>query len=377
MRILMVTPAFYPVKGGTETIVQSLTTELNRAGTHADVMTFNMDRKWNPKWRGKTEKINDFTVFRIPALNWFPFEHSERIMLDVNLIPGRFTHIMKGYDIVHFHEIEYSFPLFSFLVKKPKIFHVHGIDPDFQRRYRIPQLILKSTADYYISLTRRMKEELVGLGIPRNRVIHLPNGVDTKIFHPNGEKTENLILFVGRIEYIKGLHILLKSLRLLEKPINLVIIGPADWSLDYYKSVQSLIESENSRGKHKITYLGPQDRANIVGWYQKASILVLPSLWEAFPVVILEALSCGTPVVATNVGGIPEAVRNHRNGILVPPNNYQKLAEALGYLLENKDLRDRLGQEGRRSVINDFSLEVITQKLCHIYEKISNQNNPR
>jgi len=72
----MVTPGFHPVKGGTETVVRNLSMELNRIGVDTDVMTFNMDRKWNPKWSGKTERIDRTTVFRVPALNWLPIEHS-------------------------------------------------------------------------------------------------------------------------------------------------------------------------------------------------------------------------------------------------------------------------------------------------------------
>lgn len=118
MRVLMVTPGFYPIKGGTETMVRNLSIELNKVGVHVDVMTFNMDRKWNPKWREKIEKIDGITVFKVPALNWLPSEHSPRITFGINLIPGRFRHWMKEYDIIHFHEAEFSFPLFSYFVKK-------------------------------------------------------------------------------------------------------------------------------------------------------------------------------------------------------------------------------------------------------------------
>lgn len=370
LRVIMVTPGFYPIKGGTEVMVQSLATELNRIGVHTDVMTFNMDQKWVPKWRGKTERMAGFTLFKIPALNWLPIEHTEKITLDINLIPGRFTHILKKYDIIHFHEVDYSFPLFSFLLKKPKIFHLHGIDPSFHKTYRLPKLILKSVADYYISISKQMKTDLVGLGIPRERIAYLPNGVDTKIFCPNGVKKDNLILFVGRIELIKGLHVLLRSLSQISKPVNLVIIGPADWDLYYFKSIMRSMENENLRGRHKITYLGPQSRAEVVKWYQRASILVAPSLGEAFPLVDLEALSCETPVIATPVGGVPEIVQNYENGILVPPNDHIKLTEAIQYLLENKDLRIRMGQEGRKWVNKNFSLETITQRLRNIYKHI-------
>ena len=369
MRVLMVTPGFYPIEGGTETMVRNLSIELKKVGVHVDVMTFNMDRKWNPKWRKKIEKIDGLTVFKVPALNWLPIKHSPRITFRINLIPGRFTHLMKQYDIIHFHEAEFSFPLFSYFVKKPKILHLHGIRFDYFKRYHLSRFLLKTAADLYLSLTKQMKNELVKLGIPENKIVYFPNAVDTRIFRPR-EKIDNTIIFVGRITPDKGLHVLLRSLRYIEKSIRLVIIGPTDWNLDYHHSVLKSIEAENQNGKHKITYLGPQDQANIIKWYQKASILVSPSLIEAFGIVNLEALSCETPVVATHTGGIPEVVKNGENGILVPVNNPVKLAEAIQYLLDNESLRIKFGQYGRRWVIRNFSLEVIAKRLCNVYQSL-------
>ena len=370
----MVTPGYYPIKGGTETVVRNLSILLNKNDVHTDVMTFNMDKKWNPKWRGKVEENEEITVFKIPGLNWLPIVHSPRITLGFNLIPGRFTNLLKWYDIIHFHEADFSFPLFSFHIRKPKILHLHGIDVDFLKRYHLSRFILKHVADLYISISKQMRKDLTDLGIPREKIAYLPNGVDVKMFCPKKEKEDNLILFVGRITSGKGLHVLLKSLRYLKESIHLVIIGPADWDLPYYQNVfNTSIKRINREGKHKITYLGALNQADIVEWYQKASVFVLPSFSEAFPVVVLEALSCETPVVATAVGGIPEVVRNHENGILVPPNNPLKLAEAIQYLIDNKDIRIRMGRKGRKRVIRNFSLEVTAKKLCNIYQSALNR----
>jgi glycosyltransferase involved in cell wall biosynthesis len=370
----MVTPGFHPIKGGTETIVRNLSMELNRIGVHTDVMTFNMDQKYAPKWRGKIEKIEGITVFKIPALNWLPIEHSPRITLGVNLIPGRFTNLLKEYNIIHFHELDFSFPLFSFFVRKPKIFHLHGIDVNFLKRYHLSRVILKHVADYYISISRQIERNLLELGISRDRILYLPNAVNGELFRPHGEKEDNLILFVGRISFEKGLHVLLDSLRDLKKSVSLVIIGPAT-SLNYYQDILKRIEKENQRGKHRITYLGALDQPEVAKWCQKASILILPSFSEGFPVVILEALSCETPVIATPVGGIPEVVKNRENGILVPQNDPFKLAETIQFLLENEDMRIKFGHEGRELVVKEFSLKTVVSKLTRIYEQMLNSFN--
>lgn len=368
MRVLMVTPGYYPIKGGTEAVVESLAVELNRVGINADVMTFNMNQKWHPEWKGKTEEVNGVIVHKIPALNWLPIEHSPRITLNVNVIPGRYRRLLAEYDIIHFHETEFSFPLFSFFVKKPKIFHLHGIDTEFFKRYFLSRLILKHVADLYISVSRRMKQDLIELGIPENRTVHLPNSIDTKVFCPGDIKSENLVLFVGRITAIKGLHILLRSLNYIEQKVNLIIIGPMGSNVQYAQSIQKLMMDENLNHKHKITYMGPKDKTEIIKWYQRASLVVSPSLTEAFGLVNLEAMACGTPVIATNVGGIPEVVRNCENGLLVPPNNALKLAKAIQCLLDDKDLRSRFGENGRRRALNNFSLEVIVNKVRRIYQ---------
>lgn len=350
-------------------MVRNISIGLNRIGVHTDVMTFNMDRKWDPKWKGKTEKIEDITVFRIPALNWLPIEHSPRITFGINLIPGRFTKLLKRYDIIHFHE-DLSFPLFSLLVKKPKILHLHGVDVDFYKRYYLSKFIFKQVADLYISISNRMKKDLKELGIPECRISYLPNGVNPNFFSPSRKKEENLLLFVGRITSGKGLHVLLESLSYLREPIHLVIIGPPDWDLQYHQKILKTVNKENREGKHKITYLGSLDQAEIVKWYQKASVFVLPSFWEAFPVVILEALACATPVIATPVGGVPEVIQSFENGILVPLNNPLKLAEAIQYLLDNKDARIRLGRAGRKLIVKHFSLDVVVSELYNIYKKL-------
>jgi glycosyltransferase involved in cell wall biosynthesis len=368
LRVIMVTPCYRPAKGGTESVVEDLSTALNRNNVHTDIMAFNMDKKWNPKWRGKIERNNGITVFKIPGLSLLP--NSPRINLGVNLVPGRFMNLLKQYDIVHFHEIDFSFPLFSFPVRKPKVLHLHGICTDYLKRYHLSRFMLKHVADLYISISRHMEKDLAQLGISKDRITYLPNGVNTKLFCPLEKKEDNLILFVGRICFGKGLHILLESLRHLEDPVHLVLIGPADWHLDSYQRILGRIREENQKGKHKVTYLGALDREDIIQWYQKASIVVLPSFREGFPVVVLEALSCETPVIATPTGGVPEVVQDGKNGILVPINNPLRLAEAMQYLLDNKDVRTKFGYEGRQLVTKHFSVEVNAINLVRIYKEV-------
>lgn len=365
----MTTPRYYPAKGGTETTVRNLSIKLNKMGIHADVLTFNMTYKWKPKWKGTTEKIDGINVFRIPALNWQPLEHSPRNTLGINLIPGRFKNLLKQYDILHFHEIDFTFPLFSYFVKKPKIFHPHGLDISRDTRFYLNRTIFTNVAHFYIAISTQTKKDLAKIGIPENKIIYLPNGINTELFHPKNEKEDTLILFVGRISFDKGLHVLLKSLHYLQTSIRLAVIGPFGDS-KYSQDMKKLAEIETLRGKHKIEFLGALDQEDIIEWYQKASIFILPSFTEGLPVVVLEALSCETPVIVTPVGGIPDIVKNYKNGLLIPPNNPQKLAEKIQYLLDNRNVRVKLGREGRKQVIKNFSLDTVSNKLCTLYKQI-------
>jgi len=363
----MITPGFYPVKGGTETVVKDLSVAINGLGVDVDIMTFNMNVKWRTKWKGETSNFDGMKVYKIPALNWLPRFHSPRLNLQINVIPGRFTHLLKDYDLLHFHEAEFSFPLFSTLVNKPKVLHLHGVICDYFKKYGLSRFLLKHVASNYISITMELKNILEKFGIPRERILYLPNFVNTDVFYPQGEKEDNLLLFVGRIDSRKGLHILLQALSYVDIPVHLVIIGPLSLG-SYGQTILRMIEQQNQKGRHRIEYLGTlESQQDLISWYRKASVFVAPSLYEPFGVVLLEALACATPVIATKSGGIPEIVREDIDGRLVPPNDYKNLAAAIQYLLENEDKAARMGLEGRSRVLSNFSLKETAKKLHSIY----------
>jgi glycosyltransferase involved in cell wall biosynthesis len=370
MKVLMVTPTYYPIVGGREAVVYRLTAALNRNGVPTDIMTFNMDSSQVCKWRGETEFSEGFRIYKIPGLDWFPL-HLERITMGVNLIPGRFLNLTKDYDILHFHGPELSFPTFSYFSRKPKILHLHGLDTRLFQRYALNSFLLKHVADLYISLTEQMKKGLIELGIPDDKIRCLLNGIDVGLFHPSKEKEGNMILFVGRISPDKGLHVLLDSLDYLKQSVQVVVIGPRGWNLKYFNDILCKIEKENKKGKHKIKYLGTKSQKYIVEWYQKASIFVLATLdYEALGIVNLEALACETPVIATNLGGVSEAVRDGENGILIEPNKAVKLANAIQYLLDNENIRKKFGKNGRKWITENFANEIITEKLLRIYREL-------
>jgi glycosyltransferase involved in cell wall biosynthesis len=368
MRILMVTPSFDPIKGGVEETVKNLSIELGKIGLKTDVMTFNMNRKWDSAWNEKIEIIDGLKVFKIPALNWFPMIHSDKFTFRINLIPGRFRNRFSNYDIIHFHDGgDLSFPFFSFLSKQPKILHFHGFNFDFHNKLVFSKFIIKNIANLYIAISQLIIKDLVKLGLPPHKVRYLPNGIDTNVFTPLKGEKDDFMLFVGRIDPLKGLHILLKSLNYLEKPTRLIIIGPPSWNMKYFNNILGMIKELKEKTKHSIEYLGELKRKDTIKWYQRASFLVRADVdGVCGGLTSLEALACATPIIGTG----NEVVKNNVNGIIVSRNNSIELARGIEYLLDNKDVCEKLGKQGREGILKNFSNAVIVEKLCCIYKEI-------
>jgi glycosyltransferase involved in cell wall biosynthesis len=371
----MVTPSYYPIVGGTESIIENTSIKLNDMGVQTDVMTFNIDEAWKP-WsinqirKSKTVEINGVKVMKIRALTLLP----TRILFRTNFIPAKFANQLMNYDIIHFHnDVDLSFPIFSHSIDKPKILHCHllNVTHSSYKKNPVQKRIFKMVADVYMAPSLFVLKLLVDLGIPENNIRVVPNGVDVERFHPCGEtRIANLILFVGRLHPTKGLHVLLEALNYLKTSVRLVIIGRPSSRCGYFRRIVGLIKMINEKTIHTVTYLGKHKPEEVIRWYQKASICVCPSLSESFGIVNLEAMACATPVVATCVGGIPEVVNDHKNGILVPSNDAAKLAEGVQYLLDNEEIRRKFGEEGRKCVFENFSSEEVARRLCNIYERM-------
>ena len=232
--------------------------------------------------------------------------------------------------------------------------------------------MLRNVAQTYIAVSDYVATLLQDLGVSRKKVKTITNGIDTGRFRPAPEKeSNNLLLFVGRLDPNKGLHFLLSSLSLLRKPVHLAIVGPLSWNKNYNTEILSFIEKAGKKTIHKVTYIGEQRPEDLVKWYQKATMLIVPSTAESLGLVILEAMACGTPVIASNVGGIPEIVRDHGTGLLIPPGGVAELAENIQYLIDNEDLRRKFGYAARQLVVNEFSYDVTAERLIRVYKQMT------
>ncbi len=212
----------------------------------------------------------------------------------------------------------------------------------------------------------------------KKEVIVIPNGVDKKRFHPNwnkerlreglGIEEEHVILCVSRLSYRKGIHVLLSAMRILNEEmdeVRLIIVGEGEMGL-FLRTQAKLLGIEN-----RISFMGYVPSQQLPKFFGTTDIFVLPSLAaEAFGIVLLEAMASGKPVVATNLGGIPEVVENSNCGILVDPGDEYALAEAIFSLLEDEGLRNELGKNGRKAVEERYSWDIIVEKIEKLYQEI-------
>lgn len=378
MKVLLVTPSYFPIVGGSEILTQALSTKLNEAGIHTDIMTFNMEEKWKPTYSEKVETGINHKVFRVPVLNPFPFLRINPLytLLRINVLPrSDFKKKLQDYDIIHFlGEDDLSMPILSRSIQKPKIMHcvgVPGLEKQLSRHPTMGKLfarIFRTLADLYIVFSPEEKAVLVDMGVPKNKISILPWGVDTEIFHPDRkQKLNDLILFVGRIYPTKGLHILLESLQYLGSKAQVVIIGPVN-DHAYFKQIDRMRLKINADGFHNVKYLGNISHSELVKWYQKATVLVRADLVGASGagLATLEALACGTPVIGIQ----NHVIIHHENGLIVPPNNPARLAEALELILTSKESREKYGRSAARRIEEGYSLKIVLARLIEMYKKI-------
>jgi len=198
----------------------------------------------------------------------------------------------------------------------------------------------------------------------KSKVLVIPNGTDLKDIdsYPMARlATKNNILFVGRLAKIKGITTLVDAFSLLTNAnysYNLYIIGP--------RGDLSQNEIDKMKNIPRVYVLGRVSHERKFALIKAVDIVVVPSLWENFPIVVLEAMSCGKPVIATKVGGIPEIIEDGYNGILVPKQDGRALAKAVSLLIQNPVEAKKLGEAAYRTVKEKFTIDIMRQNYLKI-----------
>jgi glycosyltransferase involved in cell wall biosynthesis len=214
--------------------------------------------------------------------------------------------------------------------------------------------------------TARQIEE--AFRVSRDRIRNVANGLDTEFFRPgNGTpRGSQRVLFVGNTDDPKkGARYLLQALTLLPEKVNLTIVdegGPAKtYAPDLVQKLGIF---------RRVTFTGKLSPENLRREYHSAQVTVVPSLYEGFGLPAAESMACGTPVVATSAGALPEVVGEDGAGILVPPRNAKALAMAIRQVLEDRGQRERMAKAGRERVENLFSWRKVAERTVEVYREL-------
>ncbi len=259
------------------------------------------------------------------------------------------------------------------ILKKKIIIGALGSDINvYTKSFLIRKLIVfcLRRCDSITTVSIALKKEIVDLGIPEGMVNVVGNGIDRILFNSlNKMFCRNrlglqldceFILFIGNLVTVKGIYYLLEAFGMLSErfPDLCVIIagdGPLKMSLKR-KAVQLKLEK-------RIFFVGKQQHSDIPLWINASDVICLPSLMEGLPNIMLEAFACGKPVVASEVGGVPEILISEQNGMLVKPKDARGLAEALSFSLHHRwDVKKII----KMSIKQDWSQ--VAQKVLKVLE---------
>lgn len=205
-------------------------------------------------------------------------------------------------------------------------------------------------------------------GIDERRILTIPNFLSKEIYEitPNYENKKYFV-YAGRLYKGKGIHILLQALNELPREIEMHIAGtgPDEEALKQYAKQNNLVN---------VKFLGQKNREDLFDEYQNCIANIVPSIWfENFPTANMESFINGKPVIASNIGGIPEQVEHNVNGLLFEPGNVQQLKEHIMTYWNNPQLAVEHGQNGYRKAKENYSEESYYNKIIKVYEDVINE----
>lgn len=197
-------------------------------------------------------------------------------------------------------------------------------------------------------------------------------GVETDEFTPAniGEMVKNEILFVGRFVPAKNLDLLIKAFSIVYKnhfDTELVLVGDGPRS-------DALREKVQHRGiSDRVRFTGYISNDNLPQTYKNANIFVLSSVSESYPLTLLEAMSCGTPVIAPSIGSIPEIIDNKKNGLVYKKGSVSELSKYMDFLLSNTKMQQKYGRAARTKAVNTFGWDRKQKQLYQLYRCLINE----
>ncbi len=394
--------------GGMNVYVRDLTRYLGEQGIHADVFTRSQDEH-------VPHVLHDLgygnRIVHIPAGPETPLP-KEKLYSHLDTFTTNIQQFAKSkgihYDLIHSHywlsgvaalklQQEWKVPVLH-------MFHTLAYRKNSVARtpqeYEIPLRLssekkIVQEVDGIISATEIESHDLQQYyGADPKKITVLPPGVDLCRFYPISKDeaksvigippNERVILYVGRIEPLKGIDNLLKAIALLRKtnvltscPHYVAIIGgdPDKPREQLDQEMRNLQDMNHQLGlDDMVVFLGKKAQDSLPYYYSAAEVVVMPSHYESFGMVALESMACGTPVIATKVGGLELLVQDEITGLSVPDDDPESLANQLKRILCKEGLREELSKNCLQFTTN-FNWSIITFKLTEIYQQMINHHD--
>jgi glycosyltransferase involved in cell wall biosynthesis len=351
--------------GGLELQALELSSSLIRHGCLITILTDSVDDS------PATEFRSGFLIRRLP-----PSTKPLRLLLSLLYF---FLQQRHSFELLHAHGLT-GFTIVSLRLAKFLGHHslLKGATQDdfndiFQRNEWKQRLYRKWIlgADRFIAVSEEMKKEMIACGISEDRIQRIPNAVNTNKFAPVSEERKRLLkkrfslspeqtvfLFLGRLEPRKGVDILLQAWKKYSPGFLLIVgAGPEEQRL---KQISADIKNVMINAESRF----PLD------FYQCADVFVFPSVKEGFPGVVLEAMSCGLPCIATKIGGVTDQIEHRKQGLLVSPGDADELANAIQYVALNPEERTEWGREARETVLRRFDVSRISADYHFLYAEL-------
>ena len=382
--------------GGMNVYVREVAAELGDLGIAVDVFTRRSDRD--------TPRVEEFApgarLIQIDAGPPRRIEKEEMIGLTRQFAEGVMTFCdveELTYDLIHSHywlSAEAGEPIADrWGVPHVAMFHTLG---DVKLRARAseeePEERLESERrivhrlDRIVAATRHEQQLLRQIyRVPAERITVIPLGVNLDRFAPADRAAaraelgigdeERILLAIGRIQPLKGLDILIRSLAEVtdRDGISLWIIGGDDRAADEISRLRALAEEFSVASM--VRFVGPVEHEALPDYYNAADVVVMPSFYESFGLVAVEAMASGVPVVASRVGGLSSTVSDGRTGYLIPWRCPEPFAEKIELLLRNEQLRSSLGSAAVDRM-QMYSWPEISRQLCALYEDLTSGEHP-
>ena len=359
-RIVHVAAQYPPAIGGMERVVQYLARSQHRVGEDVSVLTSDEGRS---DFQPETE---DFPVSRLKSFN----------ILRTPLIPGLLRQLLRldRTSVVHLHISGAYTPeivwLYSMLTHRPYVAHSHGdLGPSggigsllFRIWKPLVLGVVVRRARAVVALTEDDKSMIVSrFRADPSRVNVVSNGVDD-IFScsdPRSIHAKPRLLFVGRLAAQKNLALLLRALDGISDRFETTLVGTGELESDLKETARDL-------RLHNVVFYGVARASELVELYRNADVFVLPSVVEGMPLVLLEAMAMGLPVVATDVPGTRDLVTDNVTGLLVRPDNPQALRSALLSIVSEGGKYQRMSLAAR-DLVGRYSWDAVIAQLDRIY----------